>query len=275
MQITKNINLAPHNTFGIDCNANLFIELTSDRELKEVFNLAPEKFLILGGGSNILFTQDFEGLVIKNKIKGIDVIAESEKHFTVKVGAGENWHEFVLKAVENNWSGVENLSLIPGTVGAAPIQNIGAYGIEAKDIIKEVHFYNITSGKFDSLKSEACRFGYRDSIFKNELKGKFVITSVIFKLNKAFIPHTSYGAIEEVLKEKNISQPSIKDVSDAVIAIRKSKLPDPQEIGNAGSFFKNPIVPNTAFEHLIERFPDLPHYKINTNETKIPAGWLI
>ena len=275
MQIKQDINLAPHNTFGIDCYANSFTEITSDQELKEVFNTSPEKFLILGGGSNILFTQDFEGLIIKNKIKGITVLDESEQHITVKVGAGENWHEFVLTAVENDWSGVENLSLIPGTVGAAPIQNIGAYGIEAKDMIKEVNFYNIASGKFDSLKSEACKFGYRDSIFKNELKGKFVITSVIFKLNKAFIPHTSYGAIEEVLKEKNISQPSIKDVSEAVIAIRQSKLPDPKEIGNAGSFFKNPIVPNTTFEPLLERFPDLPHYKINTNETKIPAGWLI
>ena len=275
MYIKKDINLAPHNTFGIDCRATLFTTITSKEDVEEVFKTIPENFLILGGGSNILFTKDFDGLVIKNEIMGIDILSESETHIKVNVGAGENWHEFVLKAVENKWAGIENLSLIPGTVGAAPIQNIGAYGIEAKDVIEEVIFFNIETGKFESLKSDACDFGYRDSVFKNQLKGKILICSVTFKLNKSFVPHTSYGAIEEILKSKSITTPSIKDVSDAVIAIRQSKLPDPEEIGNAGSFFKNPVIPNTTFDQLLKKFPDIPHYKVNENETKIPAGWLI
>lgn len=275
MKIEHNTSLHPFNTFGMDVTAESYVTLENPNQLPTIFKTNPASHLVLGGGSNILFTKDYTGLVIHNLIKGITKVTEDETSVTVSVGAGENWHSFVLHCLQNEWYGIENLSLIPGTVGASPIQNIGAYGVEIKDILKQVTFYSIPDDEFKTLTASECDLGYRNSIFKNELKGSFVITEVSFRLSKIFNPKVSYGAITTVLEEKNISKPTAKDVSNAVIEIRESKLPNPKEIGNAGSFFKNPVIPIDQFNAVKEKFPHIVSYPVDSKYVKVPAGWLI
>lgn len=277
MNIQENISLKPFNTFGIANKARFFISVDSVERLKMALTWAKEhsqKVLILGGGSNILLTGDFEGLVIKVELKGIQVVSENEDHIWVKVGAGEVWHDWVSFAIQNNWAGIENLSLIPGTVGASPMQNIGAYGVEIKDVFEVLEAINRDTLEMKFFNSSECKFGYRESVFKHEFKDQYVICSVTFKLKKKPEFQVDYGAIQDVLKEKGITKLTIQAVSEAVIDIRKSKLPDPAEIGNAGSFFKNPTLSIQHFEKLKSEYPTLPGYP-NEEGVKIPAGWLI
>ena len=246
-------NLLPYNTFGISALASQFVEVNSVLQLQNLIQekaILEEPFLILGGGSNILFIKNYEGLVLKNNLKGIEVSRENENYVWLKAAGGEVWHELVMFCVNKNWGGIENLSLIPGTVGAAPMQNIGAYGVEIKDTFEELEAINIQTGELEKFNNEQCKFGYRESIFKHEAKGRYFITSVTFKLNKKPDLNTSYGDIETLLKEWHIAKPTIADVSKAVIAIRQSKLPDPVLLGNAGSFFKNPVIEFSVFEKL-------------------------
>jgi len=278
LNIQKNINLKPYTTFGLDVNANQFIDLNSIDDLKEL--LSTEKdFFILSGGSNILLTKDIEKLVIHLNLKGKEILSissQDQNDVYIKVQAGENWHEFVLWCIDHNYGGIENLSLIPGNVGTTPIQNIGAYGVEVKDTIYEVEGLEINSKTSKIFTNSDCKFGYRNSVFKNELKGSYIITSVTFKLTKnSHNLNSSYGAIQSELEKNSIKNPTIKDISDVVIAIRQSKLPDPKEIGNSGSFFKNPIISSANFEELQKKYPDAPHYIISKNEVKVPAGWLV
>jgi UDP-N-acetylmuramate dehydrogenase len=239
------------------------------------FNLSQREILVLGGGSNVLLTKDFEGMVVKMNLRGIERVNETEEHIFIKANSGENWHEFVLYCVEKGYGGVENLSLIPGCIGAAPMQNIGAYGVEVKDVIEAVEAVEITTGIKTSFSNAECKFGYRESIFKNEAKGKYIITSVTYKLSKKPQLNISYGAIKDVLQEKGIDTPNLKDVSDAVIAIRSSKLPDPKVLGNSGSFFKNPEIDSAIYEQLKASYPTIPGYPTFSNQIKVPAGWLI
>ena len=275
MSLQENISLRSHNTFGIDVKTKKLATVKNVNELKNILsnNLLP--LCILGGGSNILFTKDFDGLIIKNELKGIQLINENDTEIYLKVASGEVWHEFVLFCIENNYCGIENLSLIPGRVGASPMQNIGAYGVEVKDFITEVEAMHLKSLKITYFSTNDCEFDYRSSIFKTKEKGNYFITSVTFRLNKQPNINTSYGAIQSELEAKGISNPTIKDVSDAVICIRESKLPNPKEIGNAGSFFKNPSVSNEKAEALKNEFPAIPNYPQNNGTTKIAAGWLI
>ena len=275
MSLQENISLRSHNTFGIDVKTKKLATVKNVNELKNILsnNLLP--LCILGGGSNILFTKDFDGLIIKNELKGIQLINENDTEIYLKVASGEVWHEFVLFCIENNYCGIENLSLIPGSVGASPMQNIGAYGVEVKDFITEVEAMHLKSLKITYFSTNDCEFDYRSSIFKTKEKGNYFITSVTFRLNKQPNINTSYGAIQSELEAKGISNPTIKDVSDAVICIRESKLPNPKEIGNAGSFFKNPSVSNEKAEALKNEFPAIPNYPQNNGTTKIAAGWLI
>lgn len=278
MIIKQNISLKPYNTFGIEAKAADFMEINSIEGLNFIidnFNLAHRKMMVLGGGSNVLLTKDFDGLVLKMNILGIEKIAEEEDAVFIRAMAGEKWHNFVLYCVNNGYAGVENLSLIPGCVGAAPMQNIGAYGAEIKDVCFEVETYHTDTNERKVFTNAECKFGYRESIFKHEAKGLYIITSVTFKLSKKANINSSYGAIEEVLKRKNITAPSIKDVSDAVIEIRQSKLPDPAVLGNAGSFFKNPEIPTERYLQLKEQFADIVGYKTGDTTTKLAAGWLI
>jgi UDP-N-acetylmuramate dehydrogenase len=275
MNIQQNISLKPYNTFGIDVIAEQFISVSSISELKEIIK-NHQSFFILGGGSNILFTQEKIPFVIHLNLKKIEIIQLTDDEVIVKVAAGENWHEFVVWCIEHNFGGLENLSLIPGNVGASPIQNIGAYGIEVKDVILEVETIEISTLKIHTFLNNECYFGYRDSVFKNSLKGKHIITAVTFKLStKNHQLNVEYGAINDELKSRNINHPTIKDISDVVINIRESKLPNPKEIGNGGSFFKNPIISIHHFQKLQEKYPSIPHYPISETEVKIPAGWLI
>lgn len=273
MIIQKNISLKNYNTFGIDVIANRFVEINSLFDLKKIIASEKDIFLI-GGGSNMLLTSSINKLVVHLNLKGI-VVNDTDKDFVfVTAEAGENWHEFVLWCISQNYGGLENLSLIPGNVGTSPIQNIGAYGVEIKDTFHQLEALEITTGKTKIFTKEECNFGYRNSVFKNELKNKYIITNVTFKLTKKnHKTNTSYGAIKTYIQ--NISEPSIKDISNAVIAIRKSKLPDPKEIGNSGSFFKNPVIDKKLFQKLSEKHTNIPHYIISENEIKIPAGWLI
>ena len=274
MNIQQNISLKKYNTFGIDVKAKRFVEISSYYDLQQILKKEKDIFL-LSGGSNLLLTKDIDKLVIYLNIKGISIDRQTENSVYLTVNAGENWHEFVLWCIEQNFGGLENLSLIPGNVGTCPIQNIGAYGVEVKDTITKVEAIEIDTCKQLSFSNEDCSFGYRNSIFKNELKGKLAITSVGFKLStENHQLKTSYGAIETALQSKNILNPTIKDVSAAVISIRKAKLPDPKEIGNSGSFFKNPVVSKTKFETLQKKYPSIPFYKVAENY-KVPAGWLI
>ena len=273
MKIQQNISLKPYNTFGIHANAKRFVSVNSIKDLKEI--LASEKAIfLLGGGSNILLTGDLENLVIHINTKGIIVNDFDENEVLVTAEAGENWHELVLWCVSQNYGGLENLALIPGNVGTSPIQNIGAYGVEIKDAFQQLEAIDIETGKTKIFTNADCDFGYRNSVFKNELKGKYIIVNVTFKLTKKnHNINISYGAIKDILTDKE--NPSIKEIADAVIAIRQSKLPDPKEIGNSGSFFKNPIINTDLFKELSENYPEIPHYVISENEIKIPAGWLI
>lgn len=274
--ISENTSLLPYNTFGIDVKASKFGRFSSTEELHALLSHRgkEEKLLILGGGSNVLLTEDFEGLVIRNEIKGFEVISEDENTVDIKVGAGEVWHEFVLQSIEKGYGGVENLSLIPGSVGASPMQNIGAYGVEIKDVFVSLEAYHIESGEVHTFDKESCQFGYRESVFKRRLKGQYIIVSVTYRLTKNHSLNTSYGAIEAELKERGINNPTIKDVSDAVIAIRQSKLPDPKEIGNAGSFFKNPVVDKSVLVSIQEKHENVPNYPAG-DKVKLAAGWLI
>lgn len=278
MNIQENISLKPYNTFGLDKKAKFFFEANTLEDLKSGLRYAQEHQLnifILGGGSNILLTQDIEALVIYNQLKGITISKEDDDYVWVKAGAGENWHSFVCYCLDKNWGGVENLSLIPGTVGASPMQNIGAYGVEIKDIfvsLEALHRDTLEIIKFDK---ESCQFGYRESIFKNSHKDQYIILSVEFRLSKRHhILHTSYGAIQETLATFSITNPTIQDISKAVIHIRSSKLPDPKVIGNAGSFFKNPTIPFQLFDKLKQDYPEMPSFPLEQG-VKIPAAWLI
>lgn len=275
MNIQQNISLKSYNTFGISVYAKRFISVTSVYELQQLLKIEKDVFLI-SGGSNMLLTKDIEKLVVHIDIKGISVDQENNDAVYITVNAGENWHEFVLWCVSENYGGLENLSLIPGNVGTCPIQNIGAYGAEVKDTITKVETLNIETGKMVEFSNVACKFGYRNSIFKNDVKGKYIITSVSFQLTKnTHDLNSSYGAIESELASKKIKNPTLRDISEAVIAIRKSKLPDPKEIGNSGSFFKNPIITKTQFLELQKEYPNIPSYIISDTKIKVPAGWLI
>ena len=281
MFIAENVSLKPFNTFGIDAHARFFVEVSSQEMVSALVNRLQSDVdlkrlprLVLGGGSNILLTKDFTGLVIHNQIKGVTVMQETEDDVVIEVGAGENWHELVLHAIRNGWGGIENMSLIPGTVGAAPMQNIGAYGVEIKDVFEELTAVNVSNGEAEYFSNEACEFGYRQSIFKSSHKGRYVICSVKLRLSKKPVVNVSYGAIKQTLEAQGIDTPTIKDVSQAVISIRQSKLPDPAEIGNAGSFFKNPTIDKAQFEKLQVEFPDIVGYP-NEDGVKVPAGWLI
>lgn len=277
MQIQHNISLKPYNTFGIDVKAKQFISVTTITDLKSIYSERREvsKF-ILGGGSNMLLTKDIEALVLHINLKGKHIISQTEGYAYVKANAGENWHEFVLWTLDNNFGGLENLSLIPGNVGTSPIQNIGAYGVELKDTFYSCDVLNLDTLEIETFKNSDCKFDYRNSIFKQEAKGKYIILSVIFKLTtNNHVLHTNYGAIASELEQMQISKPTIQDVSKAVISIRKSKLPDPNDIGNSGSFFKNPMICKDAFVKLQENFPNVPHYVVSEDEVKVPAGWLI
>lgn len=273
---SENVSLKPFNTFGLEASAERFAVFRSVEELQIALSKIDDApLLILGGGSNVLLTKDFEGIVLKNELKGIQILDEDESNVLVEVAAGENWHEFVLHCIEKNWAGVENLSLIPGTVGAAPMQNIGAYGIEIRQVFERLTAVEIATGKTHAFNNQDCEFGYRESVFKKSLKGKYIITSVVFKLDKVPSFNISYGAIKDTLNTMGVTELSIKAVSDAVIQIRQSKLPDPMEIGNAGSFFKNPEVDKIDFEGLKAEFTEMPGYQLPTHKVKIPAAWLI
>ena len=275
--IQNNVNLLDLNTFGIGVLAKHFSRFESVEKLKLLLKNQPkEEILILGGGSNILFTKDFNGIVLKNEIKGFKTIEEHKDDVVVESGAGENWHEFVLKCIDNNFCGLENLSLIPGSVGASPMQNIGAYGVEIKDVFEKLSAYHIPSGEIHEFNHSQCEFGYRESVFKRKLKGQYVILNVSFRLSKKSKINSSYGAIESELKKMRIINPSIKDISNAVIAIRSSKLPNPKLIGNAGSFFKNPVVDRMILNEIQKNYEDVPFYATDHDDkVKLPAGWLI
>ncbi|MDF1672227.1 MAG: UDP-N-acetylmuramate dehydrogenase [Vicingaceae bacterium] len=275
MKIQQSISLKAYNTFGIDVKAQKFVEVTDQSQLKSILEKNTLSLLILGGGSNLLLTKDFDGLVIKNNIKGIDIVVEDNDSVTLKVGAGENWHRFVMYCIDNNYCGVENLSLIPGNVGASPMQNIGAYGVEVKDVITKVEAINLKDFSVKEFENQECDFGYRTSVFKTSEKGNYFISAVTFKLSKHPKLNTSYGAIDNELKEKGITNPNIKEVSDAVIAIRKNKLPDPAQIGNSGSFFKNPVVTEGVKNTILQNFENAPNYQQPDGSYKMAAGWLI
>ena len=275
MNIQQNISLKEYNTFGISVNAKRFISVTSVYELQQLLKTEKELFL-LSGGSNMLLTKDIETLVVHIDIKGISIDKEDEKAVYLTVNAGEDWHEFVLWCISNEYGGIENLSLIPGNVGTCPILNIGAYGVEVKDTITKVEALEIQTGKLIQFSNESCNFEYRNSLFKNKEKGKYIITAVSFQLTKRNHKlNSSYGAIEAELISKEITKPTLKNISDAIIAIRKSKLPDPKEIGNSGSFFKNPVISQSKFLELQKKYPKVPSYSVSNADVKVPAGWLI
>lgn len=275
MQIERDISLKPFNTFGIDVKARQFVSVGTEDELREILEQQGDKF-ILGGGSNMLLTRDIESLVVHVNLKGITVIEENKDDVVIRAMAGENWHNLVQWTLRKGYGGLENLSLIPGNTGTAPIQNIGAYGVELKDVFVACRAMDVSNGKIRNFSKEACAFGYRDSIFKREARGKYVIVSVDLRLTKRNHKlHTDYGAITGELERMGVDQPGILDVSKAVISIRQSKLPDPAQIGNSGSFFKNPVLDKAAFTKFISTHPEAPFYKISDTEFKVPAGWLI
>lgn len=276
MQVGEQVSLKPHNTFSIDARARFFAQFTNAGELTQLLtNFKQHRKMILGGGSNVLFVKDYDGIVLKNECRGIQKIKEDTESVYISAGAGENWHRFVLHCIENNWAGVENLSLIPGNVGATPMQNIGAYGVEIKNVFHELKAFHIHEKTNYTFTLNDCDFGYRDSVFKKKYKDQFVILEVTYCLSKKPHFNTSYGAIEQELEKMGVKQLSIKAVSDAVIHIRSSRLPDPREIGNAGSFFKNPTVEATFFEKLRSAFPGIVGYKNPDSSIKLAAGWLI
>ena len=277
MTIHTNFPLKNYNTFGIEANAKQFVAVHSIAEIKSVLELhANDKKFILGGGSNMLLTKDIDALVIHIDLKGKKIIKEDDEFVWVESQAGENWHEFVLWTIDNNFGGLENMSLIPGNVGTTPVQNIGAYGTEIKDTFVSCEALKISNQELITFHLQDCHFGYRESIFKNEAKDQYIITSVVFKLTKRNHKiNISYGDIASELAKNHIVNPTLKEVSNAVIAIRKSKLPDPKELGNSGSFFKNPILLKTDFEKIHKQFPEMKFYEVSETEVKVPAGWLI
>jgi UDP-N-acetylmuramate dehydrogenase len=277
--VQKNINLKPFNTFGIEAKAKYFCSIESEEQLQELMAtdlFKNERRIFLGSGSNVLFTKDFEGLIVHNVIQGIEKQDETDENILLRVASGVNWHQLVLHCVQHNWGGVENLSLIPGTVGAAPIQNIGAYGVEVSEVIEKVDGFDITNNMSKSFTKDECRFGYRESVFKSVFKEKIFISSVTLRLwKKNHRINVSYGAINDTLKQMNITHLSIQSVSDAVIKIRKEKLPDFNVIGNAGSFFKNPEITEQHYQQLKSNYASIPHYPAANQRVKVPAGWLI
>jgi UDP-N-acetylmuramate dehydrogenase len=287
MQIQSNFSLKPYNTFGIDARAKYFSAFSDSEQLKELTTPSAAEGLpkarhdsrlttfILGGGSNILFTKDFDGHVLKNDIRGIAKINEDDEYVYVKVGAGENWHQFVLFCIQNNWQGIENLSLIPGNVGASPMQNVGAYGVEIRDVFLELNAFHLHEKITQKFNLADCEFGYRESVFKRKYKDQFVILDVTYRLNKIPGYNTSYGAVEKELEQMKVWDLSIAAISQAIINIRTSKLPDPVMIGNAGSFFKNPAVSKEKFEDLKTQFQNIVGYENSDGTIKLAAGWLI
>lgn len=280
IHIQSQINLKKHNTFGIHAFAKAYSSITTIAQLKEALSYYHrQSVFFLGGGSNMLILKDIEKPVLHLNVKGIEVLEQSNGKVIVKAMAGENWHEFVMHSIKNNWAGIENLALIPGNVGTSPIQNIGAYGVELKDVFQSCDVMNITTRETKTLSLADCKFGYRDSIFKNEARGMYVITSVTFELTDLnnttdYSYKTSYGAIKDELEQLE-GELSIHKVAQAVINIRSSKLPDPKVLGNSGSFFKNPIIKKEYYEDLIRMHPELPHYPVDDHFVKVPAGWLI
>ena len=270
----RHFSLKNYNSFGIEVETEFFAAISNEAELIEVLKSNRNKpFRVLGGGSNVLLTEDYKGLTLVMQNKGISILEETASHVLIEVQAGENWHELVLWALENDFGGIENLALIPGSVGAAPIQNIGAYGVELSSVFQRCKALDLESLSFNEFDKAACEFGYRSSVFKTHLKGKAIITRVQFKLSKKnHQTHTQYGALQASLQGKEMS---IQNIAASVIAIRKSKLPDPAQIGNSGSFFKNPVIPVNQFKQLQENYPEIPHYPDTAQKIKIPAGWLI
>ncbi|MGL5111176.1 MAG: UDP-N-acetylmuramate dehydrogenase [Flavobacterium sp.] len=277
MEILSNFSLKKHNTFGIEAKAKQFVAVTNIQELQQILATHPnEKKFILGGGSNMLLTQDINALVIHIDLKGKKIIDFNDDFVWIQAQAGENWHELVLWTIDQDFGGLENMSLIPGNVGTTPVQNIGAYGTEIKDTFVSCNAMNIESQEIKRFTNADCHFGYRESIFKNEAKDQFIITSVVFKLTKKNHKiNISYGDIAGELTKNNVTKPTLRDVSNAVITIRKSKLPDPKELGNSGSFFKNPIILKSDFEIIHKKFPEMRFFDISPTEVKVPAGWLI
>ena len=277
MEIIENFSLKKYNTFGIEATAKQFVEVQSTEELKLILEQSKlQKKFILGGGSNMLLTKNIDALVIYVNIKGKKIIKQDENFVWIACEAGENWHEFVLWTIYQDFGGLENMSLIPGNVGTTPIQNIGAYGTEIKDTFVSCNAINIENQEIKNFNNDACHFGYRESIFKNELKDQYIITSVIFKLTKKNHKiNISYGDIKAELLKKQIQNPSLIEVSNAVSAIRQSKLPDPKILGNSGSFFKNPILLKSEFQEIYKKFPEIKFYEISETQVKVPAGWLI
>lgn len=276
LRVQENVSLKLYNTFGIEANARWFSIFSNTEELESLIDYMPRAaHLILGGGSNILFTNDFDGLVLKNEIKRIEELHEDTEYIYVKAGAGENWHEFVQYCISHNWGGVENLSLIPGNVGASPMQNIGAYGVELQDVFWGLEAFHIKEKKVITFTLSDCEFGYRESVFKKKFKGEFIILAVTFRLRKHPVLHTEYGSIKHELERMGVQQLSIKAISQAVTNIRLSKLPDPHKIGNAGSFFKNPSVSKEKFDSLKEKFEHIIGHAHPDGTVKLYAGWLI
>lgn len=278
MHIQTEVSLKPYNTFGIDVKAKQFVAITQLSDLQTLLQKtaqASTTVLILGGGSNVLFTQNFDGLVIKIMLKGIKLLKEDDRHIWLEVAAGEVWHDLVMYCVDKGYGGIENLSLIPGTVGAAPMQNIGAYGVEIKEVLETVQAVHRDTGEWCTFSNADCKFGYRESVFKNIYKDQFVITGITLRLSKQPTFNISYGAIQNTLKDNQVTNLSLKAISQAVCQIRRSKLPNPAEIGNAGSFFKNPEVSPIQFDKLQQKFPHIVGYPLDNGQVKVPAGWLI
>ncbi len=276
MNIFKNISLKHYHTFGIDVKASILAEYSTTEELMEVLNsedYKSNKSLHIGSGSNLLFTEDYDGMILHSKIQYIQTISENNEYILLEVGSGVVWDDFVAYCVENNYYGAENLSLIPGEVGASVVQNIGAYGTEVKDLILEVKAIDIATGKSCMFSNEDCCYGYRDSIFKKSLKGKYIVTSVVFRLSRIPVFHLGYQHLEDEVKKRG--DINLRNIRETIIEVRNSKLPDPAVKGNAGSFFMNPVVPKALFQSLQAKYPEMPHYYISENEEKIPAGWLI
>ncbi len=277
MNIQENYSLLPHNTFGMNVNASRFIEYASEEELKIILTRhldGTSRWLHIGGGSNLLFLGDYEGTVLHSAIKGFEVVNETDDEVYVRAGAGEVWDDFVAYAVSCGWYGAENMSLIPGEVGASAVQNIGAYGVEAKDLIVKVETLDVATACPHSFDNEACRYAYRESVFKKELKGKYIVTYVTYRLKKKPEFNLEYGNVMAEL-EKLGDDITLKNVRDVIIRIREAKLPDPKVQGNAGSFFMNPIVPRSRFEALLAAYPQMPYYVVDDERVKIPAGWMI
>lgn len=274
MELQQNVSLLAFNTFGINVPAEHYTEIHKEEVVAALAALR-RPLHVLGGGSNVLLTGPVKGVVVRNCLKGISLLSEDYNNVWLRVAAGEVWHQLVLYTIGRGWGGMENLALIPGTVGAAPIQNIGAYGVEARETIESVSYFDLEDGLHVTLSNAACQFGYRDSVFKHALKGRVLITSVVFKLSKQPVLNTSYGAIEEELHNMGVATPSVKTVAQAVINIRSSKLPDPAKVGNAGSFFKNPTIHRAQYNDLLAASPAMPHFRVSEELVKIPAAWLI